>query len=164
MQSISQGSKIYVQTRSLVTWQTPVIGNSLKTSFSNFRRVSAVDLFASWANTQPPTYCSWEPDPAALIVDALSISWESQYSYMFPPFALISWCLNKLREKSNSNSDSVSLDKSSIVPSTIELDWFSNPPTEPHLDEHNTPYGNGGPSTSGHVACLSRSYCTDPTN
>ena len=65
----------------------------LQESFGPF----TVDLFASRTNTQLPTYCSWKPDPAAPTVDALSISWENHHPYMFPPFALISRCLNKLR-------------------------------------------------------------------
>ena len=69
--------------------------------------------------------------------------------------------------KSNSSSDSASLDKSGMVPSTsTELDRFSDPSSsEPqHLDKptgHSTPHGNGGPSTSGRVACLRRSYRTE---
>ena len=67
----------------------------LQKSFGPF----TVDLFASRTNAQLPVYCSWKPDPAALIVDALSISWKKHYPYMFPPFALISRCLNKLEEE-----------------------------------------------------------------
>ena len=58
-----------------------------------------IDLFASRTNSQLPLYCSWKPDPEALAVDALSISWKDHYPYLFPPFALIPRCLNKLEEK-----------------------------------------------------------------
>lgn len=55
-----------------------------------------IDLFASRTNTQLSRYCSWRPDPEAVAVDALSIPWRDHYPYMFPPFALIPQCLNKL--------------------------------------------------------------------
>ena len=57
----------------------------------------SIDQFASRTNAQLPVHCSWCPDPAALAVDALSIPWENHHSYMFPPFALITRCLEKLR-------------------------------------------------------------------
>ena len=46
-----------------------------------------------------PIYCSWRPDPTAWAVDALSIPWGNLNLYMFTPFYLIPWCLNKLRMK-----------------------------------------------------------------
>ena len=58
-----------------------------------------IDLFASRTNSQLPLYCSWKPDPEALAVDALSISWKDHYPYIFSPFALIPRCLNKLEEE-----------------------------------------------------------------
>ena len=42
------------------------------------------------------TYYSWGPDPQALTVDALSMSWQNHRSYMFPLFALINRCLEKI--------------------------------------------------------------------
>ena len=59
----------------------------------------SIDLFASRTNHQLPTYCSWRPDPMAWAVDALSIPWAKQNSYMFPPFSLIPRCLNNLRSE-----------------------------------------------------------------
>ena len=59
----------------------------------------SIDLFASRTNTQLPLYCSWRPDPDALAVDAFSITWRGQKPYLFPPFALIPRCLNRLREE-----------------------------------------------------------------
>ena len=58
-----------------------------------------IDLFASRTNAQLPTYCSWRPDPHAMAVDALSIPWRKHLPYMFPPFALINRCLDKVREE-----------------------------------------------------------------
>ena len=69
--------------------------------------------------------------------------------------------------ESISSSDSTSLDESSVVPSTPkELDRSTNPsPTNSqHLDKptrYNPPNGNGGPLTSGRMACLRRSYRTE---
>lgn len=59
----------------------------------------SIDLFASRTNTQLPLYCSWRPDPSALAVDALLISWGNHCPYMFPPFALIPRCLTKLHKE-----------------------------------------------------------------
>ena len=58
-----------------------------------------IDLFASKTNAQLPTFCSWQPEPKAIAVDALSIPWKEQRAYMFPPFALIPRCLSKLWEE-----------------------------------------------------------------
>lgn len=57
----------------------------------------SIDLFVSRTNAQLPVYCNWRPDPAALAVDALSLPWENHNAYVFPPFALITCCLAKLR-------------------------------------------------------------------
>ena len=59
----------------------------------------SVDMFASRTNAQLPLYCSWRLDPAAVTVDALSISWKDHHPYMFPPFVLIPRCLSKLQEE-----------------------------------------------------------------
>ena len=59
----------------------------------------SIGLFASRTNAHLSVYCSWRPDPAALAVDALSIKWQGHLPYMFPPFALILRCLEKLRQE-----------------------------------------------------------------
>lgn len=59
----------------------------------------SIDLFASRTNTQLEAYCSWRPDPFAVAVDALSIPWTGHFPYLFPPFTLISRCLNKIKEE-----------------------------------------------------------------
>ena len=58
-----------------------------------------IDLFASRTNAQLPVYCSWRPDPAAFTVDALSLSWKGHLPYLFPPFALITRCIQKIQEE-----------------------------------------------------------------
>ncbi len=55
-----------------------------------------VDLFATRLNNQLPTYVSPVPDPSALAVDALSISWEGMHAYAFPPFPLLSRVILKI--------------------------------------------------------------------
>ena len=68
-----------------------------------FRRVERplIDLFASQANAQLPTYCSWSRDPTAFHQDALSMSWNNISGYAFPPIALIPRVLLKLTQSSN---------------------------------------------------------------
>lgn len=57
-----------------------------------------IDLFASRLNTQVPMFCSWRPDPGAAFFDAFSLNWaQFELAYIFPPFALITRCLQKLR-------------------------------------------------------------------
>ena len=55
-----------------------------------------IDLFASHLNVWLPCYISWIPDPYSLHVDALSVSWENEFPYLFPPFAIIHRCLQQL--------------------------------------------------------------------
>jgi ribonuclease HI len=58
-----------------------------------------VDLFATRFNNQLPVYISPIPDPAALDVDALSLSWEGFDAYAFPPTCLLQRLLMKIREE-----------------------------------------------------------------
>ena len=99
MQSISRGSRMCEQTGSLGTRRTPAIENYIEKFSSNFRRAS-VHLQRICSHHERTLNSSWKPDPAALTVDALSISWKGHYPYiMFPPFALIPHCLSKLEEE-----------------------------------------------------------------
>ena len=57
----------------------------------------SIDLFASRHNAQITSYVSWQPDPSAKFIDALSINWRQfKLLYAFPPFSLIANCLQKL--------------------------------------------------------------------
>ena len=57
-----------------------------------------VDLFASRLNNQVPSFCAWKPDPGASYIDAFSLHWARfELSYLFPPFSLITRCLQKFR-------------------------------------------------------------------
>ncbi len=55
-----------------------------------------IDLFASRVNYQMKPYVAWRPDPEALFIDAFSESWSSYFSYIFPPFSVMSRVLRKL--------------------------------------------------------------------
>lgn len=56
-----------------------------------------VDLFASRLNNKCKSYCSWEPDPHAMIIDAFSVDWAPfNLCYAFPPFNLITKVIRKM--------------------------------------------------------------------
>lgn len=55
-----------------------------------------IDLFASRLNAQVETYVSWRPQPVAKFVDAFNIEWSQFFFYAFPPFCLISRCVQKI--------------------------------------------------------------------
>ena len=77
-----------------------------------------VDLFASRINRQLPNYVSWHADPEAKFVDAFMLKWTDLSCYLFPPFSLISRCLQKLAlEKVE--------DALLIVPMWPTQPWFS---------------------------------------
>ena len=57
-----------------------------------------IDMFASRLNCQLNKYVSWKPDPGAVHIDAFTMCWNNMYIYLFPPFCLISRCLQKLQE------------------------------------------------------------------
>ena len=58
-----------------------------------------IDLFASRAIHKLNIYCSWNKDPGASFIDAFSLDWNQfQLSYQFPPFSLVSRCLQKLQQ------------------------------------------------------------------
>jgi len=57
-----------------------------------------VDLFATRLNTKLPIFISPVPDPLALDVDALSVSWEGMTAYAFPPHKIIPQVLHKVSQ------------------------------------------------------------------
>ena len=59
----------------------------------------SIDLFASRYNRQLPVYCTRLADPAAYVVDALSISWEGMTAYTFPPMSLLHRVVCKISEE-----------------------------------------------------------------
>ena len=75
-----QMHKVVVQTLFQI-WGTPLI-----------------DLFASKENKQTPVFCSWIPYQDALAIDALSISWEGMFAYVYPPICLIPKVLQHMEQ------------------------------------------------------------------
>lgn len=60
----------------------------------------SIDLFASRLNKQLDCFCSWTPDPEAEHMDAFTLNWAFfDLIYLFPPFSLITRCLQKIREE-----------------------------------------------------------------
>ena len=57
-----------------------------------------IDLFASRLNAQTLQYVSWKPDPQAKFVDAFHIEWSGMFFYAFPPFCLLSRCVQKITQ------------------------------------------------------------------
>ena len=57
-----------------------------------------IDLFATRYNRKFPQFVSPIPDETALAVDALSISWKGLRAYAFPPLALLTKVVTKVRE------------------------------------------------------------------
>ena len=55
-----------------------------------------IDLFASRLNAQLQNYVSWRPDPMAKHIDAFTVNWSQYAFYAFPPFCLISRCVQKI--------------------------------------------------------------------
>jgi hypothetical protein len=69
--------------------------------FNKVQRIwfSKVDVFASHWNAQLPLFISWRPQPQAMRTDAFSVNWNGLAGYIFPPFALIFKCLEKIRRE-----------------------------------------------------------------
>lgn len=57
-----------------------------------------IDLFASRINCQVPQYVSYMPDSQAVAIDAFTLTWNenSKMYYLFPPFSIISRCIQKI--------------------------------------------------------------------
>lgn len=58
----------------------------------------SIDLFATRINAKCKQYVSWKRDPYAHNIDAFTLNW-SKYNtfYAFPPFALLTRCLRKIK-------------------------------------------------------------------
>ena len=79
--------------------------------------VPDIDLFASRLNYQVEKFVSWFPEPGAFRYDAFSFSWAEFAPYIFPPFALVARCLNKIIE------DRVSR-VLIVIPHWVSQPWF----------------------------------------
>ena len=125
----------------------------------------SVDLFASRTNAQLPIYCSWRADTTAWTVDAFSISWAGMYPYLFPLFALIPACLDKI-----SREEVSAVLIAPVWPGQL---WFPQllrklmrpPILLPHTqDIVSDPEGQAhseGSSANGRLACLRHSFHTE---
>ena len=56
-----------------------------------------IDMFATRLNFKCKKFVSWRADPLAWKVDAFSMTWNKYFSYVFPPFALISRVVRKMQ-------------------------------------------------------------------
>ena len=56
----------------------------------------SINLFASRLNAQITSYVSWQSDPSAKFIDALSINWRVNLNYSVYFHSLIDNCLQKL--------------------------------------------------------------------
>ena len=56
----------------------------------------SIDLFASRLNKQIHQYCSWQPDPGCIMVNAFHHSWSTLDFYAFPPFSLMGATIAKV--------------------------------------------------------------------
>ena len=77
-----------------------------------------IDLFASRINKQLPRFVAWQADPEAEAIDAFMLQWKGLLIYLFPPFSLISKCVQKLV------LDSVE-DALLVVPMWPTQPWFT---------------------------------------
>ena len=61
-----------------------------------------IDLFATRINKQLDRYVFWHPEPEAIAINASSLTWNKNYSCMFPLFSLVGQVLTKIhRDKTN---------------------------------------------------------------
>ncbi|XP_043472375.1 uncharacterized protein LOC122505029 [Leptopilina heterotoma] len=65
---------------------------------NNFGNPS-IDLFASRINSKCKKYCSWDRDPEAYAINAMTVNWKNVFWYAFPPFSLITKVLKKVRDE-----------------------------------------------------------------
>lgn len=86
--------------------------NKIKRTFG----VPTIDLFASRINNKCTKYCSWERDPEAYAINSLTIRWKYEFWYAFPPFALISKVLKKIKDEGSTGI--------LVVPLWTSQPWF----------------------------------------
>lgn len=77
-------------------WElSPAVFLDIVRSFGN----PSIDLFATRANTKCDRYLSWHRDPHAENIDAFTVNWKNYpLFYAFPPFALISKTIQKIKD------------------------------------------------------------------
>lgn len=94
-------------------WElAPYAFNLVREKFGN----PTIDLFASRVNKKCNTYCSWERDSEALLINAMTFDWSQYYWYAFPPFSLIPRILKKIIEEGSRGII--------VVPYWVGQPWF----------------------------------------
>ena len=58
-----------------------------------------VDLFATSLNSKLPLYCSRLPDPNSLNRDPMTMPWDDDLYYLFPPISMTLRALSKIRRE-----------------------------------------------------------------
>ena len=81
----------HLSTRTEWTLPVPVFQKLVHRTF-----LPSIDLFASRLNAKLERYVSWFPDPYSVDVDSLLRDWHDDIPFLFPPFSLLSRCLQKL--------------------------------------------------------------------
>ncbi|XP_030765624.1 uncharacterized protein LOC115889704 isoform X1 [Sitophilus oryzae] len=82
--------------------RSTLINTEYELSISAFQEICrcfgtpTIDLFATQLNAKCIRYISWKPDPNSINVDAFTVSWKGEFFYAFPPFSLITKCLQKI--------------------------------------------------------------------
>ena len=79
----------------------------------------SLDLFATSLNAKLPRYCSLVPDPQAAFEDAFAHPWDDLDVYAFPPFALLSRVIARVRESSR-------LEMTLVAPLWPAKEWFAD--------------------------------------
>lgn len=159
------------QTGSHNTGQIPATGSIIEMCSCSWRtRLGPFtsDMFASQTNLQLLLYYSWKPNPSCCgsryPLNLLEGSSPIHVPTICPHPSLSD---QAPRGEGDSNLNSPSVAQSDLVPTvTQELDRPSDPsPSHTgHCDEPrgpNPPNGNEASPSSGRLACLRRSYCTE---
>jgi hypothetical protein len=131
---------------------------------SHFAFQPKIDAFATAINTQLPLYFSPVPDERAAGLDAMAQSWNGWELYIFPPFAMYSQVLTKLRS-SRSTTAIV------VYPSQPRKAWFPGltdlmtcPPLRLPLQSHILRQPHSKPRHSAlRVLNLHAALCVSPT-
>ena len=105
-----------------------------------------IDLFASRLNNKLHSYASWRPDPGAQFTDAFCFNWQHYHFYAFPPFSVISKCLQKI-DQDLATADRAFLENSSVIFSANELiGGQSSGPTSSRQLANSPSYGCPAPT------------------
>ena len=116
-----------------------------------------MDLFASRACHQIPSYLSWKADPQSLGADAFQQNWKHRgLLYAFPPFSIIEKVLLKVKTEGECNSNNTKLASTILVQSSSGITCnrtSASTSVKQHLSKSSGPRTPSGheqnPKTSG---------------